>query len=360
MKSTIKKWNIVILAVMVIALVWPGTALAKGLFDDKVIFGDSFTLFADETLNGNLIVFAGTITLEAESTVNGDVVLMGGTVSANGLVNGSLIGIGGSVTLEESAQIHGDLVTIGATLNKNEAAQITGQVLKEFPERFQFSVPSEMNFSDDVFRRRVGLTDPLLSGAWFFFRIFIWAALAVLLVLFFSKETDRVSRAALAQPVITGGAGLLILMLFPIVVLVLGITIIGIPVALIAMVLLGVAWLIGWIALGLEVGRRIAKMFDQTWAPAVAAGAGTLVLYFVLGGFSLLVPCVGWLPKTMVGIWGLGAALTTYFGTREYPAENRTHDSQELKDIKPMDAPQIQEKEDSLPEDGLASEGDDR
>jgi hypothetical protein len=101
MSTTMKKANILILIVMVTALLWPGTVLAKGLFDDKVIFGGTFTLRAEETLNGNLVVFGGTITLEADSTVNGDVVLLGGTVTANGIVNGDLIGIGGSVSLGE-------------------------------------------------------------------------------------------------------------------------------------------------------------------------------------------------------------------------------------------------------------------
>jgi len=353
----IKKWNILILVVMVIALLWPGAASAKGLLDDKVIFGGTFTLNTDETLNGNLIVFGGTITLEVDSTVNGDVVLLGGTVSANGTINGNLIGIGGSVSLDAAARVSGDLVTIGATLNQAEGAQVIGQVLQEMPAPFQISMPSETNFSDDTFRRYVSSsTNPMLKGLWFFFRIFIWAALAVLLVLFFAAETERVARAAMAQPVITGGAGLLTLILLPFIVLALVITILGIPVALIALIVLGVAWLIGWVALGLEVGRRVAALFNQTWAPAVSAGVGTLLLYFVLGGIELLVSCVGWLPKTMVGMWGFGAALLTYFGTRDYPEDVNIVDVPERLNIESVDATSVQPEDEILPDDGLASE----
>jgi len=357
MNRTIKKWNILILVVMATALFWPGAVSARGLLDDKVIFGGTFTLDADETLNGDLVVFGGTITLEADSTVNGDVVLLGGTVSANGAINGTLIGIGGSVALGDAARVSGDLVTVGATLNQAEGAQVIGQVLQELPAPFQISVPNETNFSDDTFRRHISnSTSPLLKGVWFFFRIFIWAAFAVLLVLFFATEIDRVARAALAQPVITGGAGLLTLMLLPFVVLALVITILGIPVAFILLIVLGVAWLIGWVALGLEVGRRIAALFNQTWAPAVAAGVGTLVLYFVLGGFSLLISCVGWLPKTMVGMWGFGAAIVTYFGTRGYPEDVHIVDSPEPLDIEPGDVSDEQNEQDMLPVDGLASD----
>ncbi|MEN8172181.1 MAG: hypothetical protein ABFS03_04805 [Chloroflexota bacterium] len=357
MNRTIKKWNILILVVMVTALVWPGSVSAKGLWDDKVIFGGTFTLHPEETLNGNLVVFGGTITLEANSTVNGDVVLLGGTVSADGAINGDLIGVGGSVSLGAEALVSGDLVTIGATLNQAEGAQVIGQVLQEMPAPFQITLPSETSFSDDTFRRQISsVTNPLLEGAWFFFSIFIWAALAVLLVLFFATETERVAQAALAQPMITAGAGLLTLILAPFVLLALVITILGIPVALILLIVLGVAWLIGWIALGLEVGQRIAGLFNQTWAPAVSAGAGTLVLYFVLGGFSLLVPCVGWLPKAMVGMWGFGAALLTYFGTRGYPEDSHMGTPPELKRNPSKDLPEKQEKQNGLPVENLASE----
>jgi hypothetical protein len=99
-------------------------------------------------------------------------------------------------------------------------------------------------------------------------------------------------------------------------------------------------------------------MLNQTWAPAVSAGVGTIVLYFVLGGFSLLIPCVGWLPRTMVGIWGLGAALVTYFGTRDYPEDVHRVDAPALLQVETENAPDAQGQHDSLPDDGLASEGD--
>ena len=54
------------------------------------------------------------------------------------------------------------------------------------------------------------------------------------------------------------------------------------------------------------------------WAPAISAGVGTFILFFVFGGFSELIPCIGWIPQTLVGIWGLGAVLMTRFGTQDY------------------------------------------
>ena len=91
--------------------------------------------------------------------------------------------------------------------------------------------------------------------------------------------------------------------------------IILIPVTFVAVLLLIAAWLLGWVALGFEVGRRIANALKIEMAPAISAGIGTFILLFVLGGFTQLVSCIGWLPQTLVGLWGLGAVLMTRFGS---------------------------------------------
>jgi hypothetical protein len=71
------------------------------------------------------------------------------------------------------------------------------------------------------------------------------------------------------------------------------------------------------ISLGFEVGRRISLAFKQVWHPAIAAGLGTLVLMAILNGIGFI-PCVGWIPKVLVGVVGLGAVLLTQFGRKPY------------------------------------------
>ena len=347
---------------VIAALLWPGTAFARDLMDDKVVFGGTYTLTEGETLNGNLVVFGGAITLEKDSTVNGDVVLMGGTVDSQGTINGNMVGIGGVLQLGEAASVNGDLVTIGASLQREAGSEISGDVVQGLSFPYQFNFPSEMQF-ENVQPPAPAINvspNPVLKVVWFTFRMFIWAALAVLLVIFFDTQTDRVARAALEQPLITGGAGFLTALLAPLALIALTITLILIPVAFVAVVLLGIAWLLGWVALGLEVGRRIAKMLDQEWAPAIAAGVGTLILYFVLAGFDQLVPCVGWLPRALVGMWGLGAVLMTYFGTRDYHSPSRVVEAprviEVIDDGQPEPEPVVDEE--TLPGDGLAAEED--
>jgi len=280
-----KKLLIVLFALV---LLWPTTAYAKNAYDDKVVFGGTFTLESGESLDGNLVIFGGAVTLEPDSIANGDVVLIGGTVEIGGQVNGNLVGIGGAVRLNEDAVVNGDLVTIGATLRREAGAVVTGEVVNGLD--IPFTVPSDVETNGikppTTPPQILVNTNPFLEIVWFFFRVFMFAALAVLVVMFFSEQTERVSKAALTQPMITAGAGLLTVVLAPLALIAITITIILIPVTFVAIILMVVAWLIGYVALGLEVGRRIATALNQEWAPAISAGIGTFILLFVLGGFG--------------------------------------------------------------------------
>lgn len=322
--KNIRKW--IILGVLFILLALPTGAFAQGGDGDQVVFGGSYTLESGETLSGDLVVFGGSVELETGSTVEGDIVIFGGSIDAAGEVNGDLIVVGGSANLESTALISGDLVTPGSGLNRSEGAQILGQVI------------TDINIADGVFIPRVITPridipnipelptipevtvrfNPLWNAVWFLFRILAFSALAVLVIMFLPRQAERTAQAVVAQPILSGGRGVLTVIVGVPLFVVLLITIILIPVSLVGFLLLAIAALFGWIALGLEVGQRFAALFKTEWAPAVAAGIGTFVLTLVT--FSIdSIPCIGWLAPFFVTALGLGGVLLTRFGTQIYP-----------------------------------------
>lgn len=305
-----------LLAVLAL-LALPGTAFAKGFGDDKIVTGGSFTLESNDSLDGNLIVLGGVVSTQEGSTVTQDVVLLGGTLTIGGLVKGNLVGIGGVVTLEDSAVIEGDVATVAASLHQAPGAEIQGQVVTGFriPPVFPrgLALPQVLNTAFDF--------SPVWSALWFLFRTFLWAAVAALIVILLPQNTDRAARAIVSQPLIAGGVGLLTAIAAPLVLILLAITILLIPISLLAGLALAVAWLFGRIALGMEVGRRIGAALSKDWPAAVDAGIGTFALAFVVDGIGSLVPCVGWILPALVGILGLGGVILTAFGTRTYPLQ---------------------------------------
>ena len=96
------------------------------------------------------------------------------------------------------------------------------------------------------------------------------------------------------------------------------VTIILIPVAAIATLLIPLAWLFGVIALGQEVGDRFTKAINQVWAPVLSTGFGTFLL-MILGGFIGMIPCIGWFVPFLIALVGVGGVVMTWFGTRAAP-----------------------------------------
>jgi hypothetical protein len=313
--------KLIYLFVVIAILAFPITTLASASGDgllrghqDEVVLGGTYTLESGETLSGNLWILGGNVILEAGSRVNGDIMLLGGNVSLSGEVSGDINAMGGNIDLRSQAILRGDLNLVGGSYERNSNARIEGRVNTEPSGPFQFTLPSGARLPALEIR-----ANPFWDFVAFFFRAFVIAALAVLVVMFWPRHVERIGQTSVAQPITAGGIGLLTAVIAPIVLLIMTITIILIPVTLIGLVILSMMVLLGWISIGMEVGQRMAISLKQEWATPVSAGVGTLVFTIVAGGIGEVVPCVGWVVPTLLGMLGFGAVLLTRFGSQSYP-----------------------------------------
>jgi hypothetical protein len=309
-----------LLLVMLVALLLPGTAFARGLLEDKVVFGGSYTLESGETLDGNLLVFGGNVTLESESVVTGDVVVFGGNVEASGTVEKNIVSIGGNLNLSQDAVVEGDVASFGGNMGQEIGALIEGRVITQLEDPLTFSVFRDIRLPA---YRMMGFQG-VLGVAWFFVKVFLWAILAVVVVLFLPKHTERLAQTVVTQPVLSGGIGLLSVVILPPILIILSLTICLLPVTLVALVLIAIIWAFGLIAIGLELGNRLAALARQDWAPAVNAALGTFILVLILNTVGSLVPCVGWVLPVLVGCIGFGAGILTRLGSQPYPPQLST------------------------------------
>ncbi len=280
---------------------------------DEIILGGSFVLSEGERLNGNLLVLGGVATLEAGSTVHGNILLMGGSLQVSGVVNGEILALGGVVDLTDTAQVTGAVHVLGSNLQKAAGAVVLGGVNQGQGDDFPW------NFSGTT---RFPLVDMGLSlytkVLWFLARSLLWSVLAMLVALFFPRQTQVAGRTASEQPWIATGMGLLTVFIAPFLLLLLSLTIIGIPVALLALFIGLIAWGFGVVSLGTETGTRLAHALKTSWSLPLAAGIGTFLLTALLNGIGAVIPCVGWLLPFTVGGIGFGAVLLSYFGNRAF------------------------------------------
>jgi len=307
--SSWKVFSALVLVVLVVGLL-PITAYAATPSD--VVIGNSYTLGSGKVLNDDLLIIGGSVNLMQGSTVNGSVILIGGSLNAAGTIDGELAVFGGTVNLASTFVLNGDLITAGAAVNRDPLAQINGQIYTG-GDTPNLVLPGGVHLPN-----LASNFNPFFRVGGFLISIFLWALVAMVVAMFIPTHLTRTSQTAVTQPVISGGLGCLTIIVVPFILVLLAITICLIPAALIGALILAIAWVFGLVALGLEVGKRISGMFKQDWHPAISAGVGTLALMIVLSGLQTIIPCVGWIPQTLVGMIGLGAVLLTQFGRKPY------------------------------------------
>ena len=298
-----------VLAVLALVL-FPVTALAAP--PSAVVIGNSYTLQSGASLHDDLFVLGGNVNLMSGSTVTGNIFILGGNAQAAGTVTGNILVLGGTLNLSGTFILNGNLTYAGTAVVRDPGAQIHGQINSNgnVPT---IVIPGQIQIPNVY----TGL-NPFFKIVGFFLRLFLWALGAMVLAMFLPSHLTRISQTVLSQPIISGGMGLLTAVVVPIILVLLAITICLIPVSLIGILILVAAWIFGLISLGFEVGKRISSMSKVEWHPAISAGIGTLLLMVVLNGVDAVIPCIGWIPKVVVGLFGLGAVILTQFGINPY------------------------------------------
>ena len=325
----------VFLLMMLLVLLIPAQALAADTGRDIVLFGNSAVIEADETV-GDVIVFGGSATIHGTATgdvlvfgggasitgsvygnviafgggprlesgeVKSDIVGFGGGATVDSLVGGNIISFGGSTSLLANAVVNGDIFTVGGSLNRSAGAVVNGSV----------NSPLNMNLS---------WTGSSLPGLTFFgFSLFrIWSLLVVVLLgwLIYARLPKHVTQVANtmtldpAKAVIFGFIGYLAIV--PLMLLMV-VTIVGIPLVPVLLMAVAVGRLLGQIALGLVAGHWLAARLNLETASVAVVLFGLTTL-----GMLSLVPGIGFALSLFYGLVGFGAVLRSRFGTKSLSA----------------------------------------
>jgi hypothetical protein len=308
--------------VFVILILLAPAVLAQAPTGDRLVIGQSFVLPAGEELNGNLVVLGGSATLEESSVVRGDVAVFGGSATVAGTVQGNLAVFGGSTTLEDSAVIEGNLATFGGSVSRAPDAVVSGEVFQGLPvlfpllSRFERGFPLEGPWPPVQPAPRVRTWGIL--GSFFAWQLrtlgtaLFLALLGVVIVVLAPKAIGRISSAASRATLESFGLGLLTLLVG----LLLGLLLlIACCLGLVVWLALGVAWLVGWVAVGLWLGQRLLHALSVRNLSSVGEVALGVFLITVLARFPA---CIGFFIGVILGCVGLGAVVLTRFGTRSY------------------------------------------
>ncbi|MBS1819906.1 MAG: polymer-forming cytoskeletal protein [Acidobacteria bacterium] len=285
--------------------------------------------------NGDRVRIGGSVTVSEGELVEGDVVAVGGPVSVYGRVSGDVVSVGGPVTLGAAAVVDGDVTAVGGPLTRDPGAVVHGKA-------------QEVNIGNLDLSRWTWSRNPVGSwwrsmlGSAFAFvgtlvRIAVLCLFVSLVVLFGREYMERVGNVAASVPLKAGGVGVLAQVLFlpllVITIVVLVMTIIGIPLLLLLpFAVLGIALvsLVGFTAVAHYVGTLAASRFG--WAdrnPYLLANVGVLMIMAPvllsrlasLGGaflfpLALTLGIAGFVLEYLAWTVGFGAVALTRFGRR--------------------------------------------
>jgi cytoskeletal protein CcmA (bactofilin family) len=265
--------------------------------------GGNVTL--DAPVNGRVQVAGGTVTLGPSAVISGDVSVAGGNVDVDGTIKGKLRAAGGNVHVDGAvagdasiaagnldlgpgARIDGKLRFHGDELRQDPAAQVTGGVEHERGRSVRhYGVPTER----------------FLHG-------WAWSAglmlLAGLIAAALPGASQRMALELRERPWITPLLGLVALTAIPVAAVLVMITIIGIPIGLLALVGYALLLLFGYVWVAVVVGGMLLDRVKPETAARTAWHAGAAVLAMLTLALLVRVPIVGGMVKLTALAVGVG------------------------------------------------------
>jgi len=323
--------------------------VAKGeaLNEDIVTSGP---ISVEGTLNGDCVSLGGPVAVRGEvlgdmaslggpvtiaGTVKGDVASLGGPVKVSGVVKGDIASLGGVVTLEDHASVLGDIALMGGTLNKSDSAVVKGDVAHLDLSMLKRFVPLLARYGRG---REIPETLERISP---YYRIISYAAflaftagiglMAILLTVFLPKQVETVAGAIKKDFWKSVGIGALILMLIFPGLLLMVVSVLGIPLVPMAILLICAAILMSLAAFSLILTERFyGSLKKPSPSTSAAVGIGYLLLTSLLivgklmkvaGSIGSLFGGIFVLANMMVLccaiVVGLGAIWTTRMGSRK-------------------------------------------
>ena len=275
---------------------------------DEVVVIDGSARIRGQTRH-DVVVIRGT--LEVEGKVGGDAVVVLGNIKVrtNATIKGDAVAVLGGVQVQTNASVGGDVVGLGGKTEIAEGAVVSGDVVPINLGVGKLSLPKwlERWFMEGGMKLRP--LPPRLGWAWAvvggFFVFYLLIALAL------PRPVQACVEELARRPATTFLLGLLTKVLLPLVLLILVVTLVGLFVVPFVLAALFLGALVGKVAVLQWLGSRLGARFgrERIQQPLV-----TFLLGFVLVTLLYMVPVLGLATFLVLGVWGLGAAVTAAAG----------------------------------------------
>ena len=313
--NSIRQWYVV--PAIVLGVAAAAAAQPRGSEEPVVVVGGEYTVAAGERVEDVVVVGGSAV---VEGVVEGDAVAVMGDITLAGTarVEGDFVVVLGSATIEPGAVAERDLVVVAGGLDAPAGFRAGGEqviVAGGFGPAGSFGAVTPW-FRDGLFWGRPFVPD--LPWMWLVAALFLLLYVAINIV--FAGPVRACTDVLKEKPLSAGLGGLLVLLLIGPVSVILAISVVGlivIPFLICAVLLAG---LVGRVAAARWMGGRLMAEDDpESWRQ----GTRSVLIGAVLIGAAYLVPVLGFVAWTLLGVFGLGAAAAVIVASlqRENPRQ---------------------------------------
>ena len=302
-------------------------ALAGGAIRLNANVGQSLYLGGGQvTVNGrvgrNARIAGGRVALGTKSQFDGNVTVTGGRVTINGPVKGYVQVSGGTVLINSA--IGGDVIANGGELALGPNARIVGKLRYASREPLQRDVAAQIRGGvevvahDDSSPMQAARHTRRFSGMGFIWTVGLMV-LAGLLIAVTPRSVTSTANTLRAKFGLSLGAGLGAILGVPILVILLMVTILGIPIGLLVLLAYPALLLLGYVLGAVGIGSWLLNVFGGDKAQKtlwkIAAALATILLLALLG----YIPYLGGVVRFAVLFAGVGAVTLTLLNAWRAP-----------------------------------------
>lgn len=280
--------------------------------------GQDYTLPAGDAVREVAVVF-GDATIEGHVDRNVVVVFGRAQIASTASIDGAVVVVGGTATAAAGAVLRDDLVVIGGGFEAPTGFTTGGDHIVVGPAMLGGQLDAVVPWlTRGLLWGRLIVPD--LPWVWSIVGIFFLVYLALNLV--FDPPVRACAITLSERPLTAFVVGMLVLLLAGPVCLLLAVSVIGIAVVPFVAGALLIAGLVGKVAVPRWIGMRVVP---QPSLDSRLQSLRSFVIGFAVITVAYMVPVLGFLAWTMLGVLGLGAAALAFVSgyRRENPAPAR-------------------------------------
>lgn len=263
-------------------------AAGENIIIDGLVKGDLFAAGANIRVTENAII-------EGNANLAGQhIQFEGGTVEGNLKVAGSEMDL--NVSVHKKTEIYSHDIEFGDDYNATLGTDIYTDITI-YPENFG-NIPGNLN----IIEKKSDLMGILIFKSALYLSLFITG---IVLIRVFKETSRDLYKFSTEQFWKNTGIGLATFLIYPMIVLVLGLLILTLPISFLLILIYGLLLLIGYLLVAMVLGVSILHVFKKN-APEVSYNWG---LFIGMISLAIIVnlPYLGWLFHVAFIFFGLGS-----------------------------------------------------